>query len=452
VDSGLGIQAIGAPASATPRWNRAATGAILAVATGVALHLLLAWVYANLIVQVFSGQVIAERAFNLSGMAALAITIVACAATGAYCTARPGAGGLLFALQLTLLVVPLQALTSAGFYYARPEFSSLVGLSYVLAVAIAGWLPRVRVVPPRRSTALIVVALMVLGGVYLYGALIAGGAFQRLNFDLSKVYEVRAQFLEEALPPFGGYLVPWFGYVLNPVLFLVGVRRRSWTLMVLSLALQTLLFGATGFRAFLFLPLFIAGCAWLGGRRYLPATLMLGAGAVVVLALLLYAITDSAVIPSLAVWRLLVIPAEVHYWYYDYFATQGHDLLMLTQSVLAPLGHGAQQPIADIIGRAYVGGTESANVGLFGDAYANFGVLGCIAFAVLAALLVSVLDALGRNLPRWLAAGLVGAPALTLVNSGLLTTLGTHGLALLLVVLWLLQPRSGPRAVASASA
>jgi hypothetical protein len=439
--------AIGALAGAAPRWNRTATGAVLAVATGVALHLELAWVYSNLIVQIFSVQVIAERAFDLAGVSALAITVVACAATGAYCVARPGAGGVLFALQLTLLIVPLQALTSAGFVYARPEFSALVGLAFVLAVAIAGWVPRMRVAPPRRPTALVIVGLTLLAGVYLYGALIAGGALQRLNFDLTKVYEIRAEFMDEALPPFGGYLVPWFGYVLNPVLFLVGLRRRAWTWMALSVVLQSVLFGATGFRAFLFLPLLIAGCAWLGGRRYVPAMLMLGVGAVVTLAVIVYAITDLVAIPSLAVYRLLLIPAEIHFWYYDYFAVQGHDLLMLTQSVLSPLGRGTQLPITDTIGRAYLGGAASANVGLFADAYANFGFVGCAAFAVLLALVVSVLDALGRNLPPWFAAGMVGIPALQLVNSGLLTTMATHGFALLLLMLWLLQPRAARAAV-----
>jgi hypothetical protein len=442
--------AIGALASAVPRWSRPATGAVLTAATGAALHLALAWVYLNLIVRAFSGQVIAERAFGVPGLAALAITIVASAVTGAYCSARSGAGGLVFALQLTFLIIPLQALTSVGFYYALPEFSSVVGLAYVLAVVIAAWLPRMRVARPRRSTALIIIGLMMLAGLYLYVALIAGGGLQRLNFDLTKVYDVRAEFLEEALPPFGGYLVPWFGYVLNPALCLVGVRRRAWTWMALSVAMQALLFGSTGFRAFLFLPLLIAGCAWLGSRRYLPTMLMLGVGAVISLALLLYAITDSPLIPALGVYRLLLVPAEVHFWYYDYFATQGHDLLMLTQSVFASLGHSAQQPIAETVGRAYGGGLMSANVGLFGDAYANFGVAGCFAYAVLTALLVSALDALSRDLPRWLAAGLIGAPALQLVNSGLLTTMATHGFALLLLVLWLLQPLSRPRAVGRA--
>jgi hypothetical protein len=436
-----GTQAIDALASAPPRWNLAATGALLTAGTGVALYATLGWVYSSLMVSFFGGQLVAGRQSILSSAGAVATTVLACAVTGAYCAARPGPGALLFALQLAFVVIPLQALTSVGALYAQPAFSAGVGLAFTLAVAVAACIPRLRAAPPPRTVALMIVVLLVLAGLYLYGVLIAGGGLQRFNFDLSKAYDIRAEFLEQSQLPMVGYLVPWFGYVLNPALCLVGLRRRAWLWVIVSLALQALLFGATGYRSFLFLPLLIAGCAWLGARRHLPTLLILAVGLVIAIALALYAITDVAFIPALLVERLVMVPAEVHFWYYDYFATQGHDLLMLSQSVLSPFANAPSQPIADTIGRLYLGGLASANVGLFGDAYANFGFIGCAVYGVLTALLVSAVDGLGRNFPRWFAAGLVGAAALQLVNAGLLTTMATHGFALLLVVLWLLQPQ-----------
>jgi hypothetical protein len=442
VASSPGTQAMDALASAPPRSNRAATGALLTAGTGVALCAALGWVYSSLMVSVFGGQLVAGRASTLSTAGALATSALASAVTGAYCAARPGAGALVFALQLAFVVIPLQALTSVGAFGAQPAFSSGVGLAYVLAVAVAASIPRLRAQPPRRAVVLIFAGVMVLAGVYLYGVLIAGGGLRRLNFSLLAAYDTRFEFLAEAQPPLVGYLVPWFAYVLNPTLGLVGLRRRAWSWVIVALALQALLFAMTGYRSFLFLPLLIAGCAWLGGRRHLPTLLMLAVGLVIAIALAYYAITDDPFIPALAIDRLVMVPAEVHFWYYDYFGTQGHNLLMLTQSVLSAFAFVASEPIAQTIGHLYVGSTASANVGLFGDAYANFGFIGCAVYGVLTAVLVSALDGLGRNLPRWFVAGLVGAVALQLVNSGLPTTMATHGFALLLVVLWLLQPRS----------
>jgi hypothetical protein len=50
--------------------------------------------------------------------------------------------------------------------------------------------------------------------------------------------------------------------------------------------------------------------------------------------------------------------------------------------------------------------------------------------------LLKVVDAAGRGADPRVAAALVAMPAFLLVNSGLLTTLLTHGLALTVIVLW----------------
>ena len=137
--------------------------------------------------------------------------------------------------------------------------------------------------------------------------------------------------------------------------------------------------------------------------------------------------------------RVIIIPAEIHYWYYDFFGVNGAPALQLSQSVLAPLTDAHYgTPIAEVIGWKYMGSAASANVGLFGDAFANFGFAGCAIFALLFGLVLKAVDAAARGADPRLAAALVAMPSFELVNSGLLTTLLTHGLALTIVVLWVL--------------
>ena len=80
-------------------------------------------------------------------------------------------------------------------------------------------------------------------------------------------------------------------------------------------------------------------------------------------------------------------------------------------------------PIAEVIGWKYMGSAASANVGLFGDAFANCGFAGCAAFSVMLAIVLKVLDAAARRANARLAAALVGVPSFQFVNTGLLTTL-----------------------------
>jgi len=270
----------------------------------------------------------------------------------------------------------------------------------------------------------------------VFGSLLARGGLARLSFDLTTVYEVREEFIEH-VAPLMGYLVPWQGYVINPALMLIAFRRRSLLIGLLALALQLLLFGMTGYRAFLLLPALLAGCYVLGRRRHLVALAIGGVLALIGVALTLYAWLDEPLIPSLLVDRVLVVPAEIHFWYYDFFGVRGQAPLQLSQSLFSALSTPHYSvPIPEVIGWQYMGSAAFANVGLFGDAFANFGFAGCAIFALLFALLLKVTDAAALATDPRIAAALLGMPAFQLVNSGLLTTLLTHGLALAILVLW----------------
>ena len=436
-----------APFAGDPAWlRRVPLTVVLATLLGLALQWVTARVYAGLVVESFGG----ERMAGVTGAVAIAvsylITAVASAACALYCLTRRGASRVIVVVHLVAVIIPLQALVAAQFELARPEFAVAVGLAYLGSLVVAGLVPEVQLPrPPARVRALLLIAAVFLT-LYVLMSLLRGGGLARLSFDLSAVYEVREEFLER-LGTLMGYLVPWQGYVLNPALMLVGVRRRSVLLVLLGLGLQVLLFGMTGYRAFLLIPALLLAFYLIGRRRQLTAIALAGMLAVIGVALVLYAWLDEPLIPLLLVDRVIVVPAEIHYWYYDFFGVHGQAPLQLSQSILAPLSTAHYgTPIAEVIGWTYMGSAASANVGLFGDAYANFGFAGCAIFALLLALLLKAVDAAGRAVDPRVGAALLAMPAFQLVNSGLLTTLLTHGLALAILVLWALGPASGASA------
>ena len=58
----------------------------------------------------------------------------------------------------------------------------------------------------------------------------------------------------------------------------------------------------------------------------------------------------------LLVDRIVIVPAEIHYWYYDFFGVNGAPLLQLSQSILgflAPTHYST--PIAEVACCASVG-------------------------------------------------------------------------------------------------
>jgi hypothetical protein len=434
-----------------PRQGVRVSPALLATALlGVALQYVIARTYAGLVVDIFGGA----RAAYASGVEipiSYALTAVATAACALYCQQRTGGSRVIAVVHLVAVVIPLQALVAAHFELAQLEFAAAVSLAYLATLAFAAWMPEVQVTRPGLASR---VALVVAGTAvtaYVFGVLLTSGGAARLSFDLTAVYNVREEFLERSAP-FMGYLVPWQGYVLNPALMLIAWRRRSLLIGILALTLQLALFGMTGFRAFLMIPLLLPGLYLCGRSRQLPVLALGGMMAVVGVALALYAWLDQPLIPLLLVDRVIVVPAEIHYWYYDFFGVHGQAPLQLSQSLLAALSSAHYSaPIAEIIGWKYIGSASSANVGVFGDAFANFGFAGCAIFALLLALVFKAVDAAGRATDPRVAAALLGIPAFQLVNTGLLTTLLTHGLALAILVLWALGTPASRRTGGSAT-
>lgn len=411
----------------------------LAVFIAVLLALTLQWViariYVDLIVKVLGGEV-TTHAGGLEVPISYALTAITTTATALYCERHTGPSRVVLLLHLIAVIIPLQALVVAQFDYAQPEFAGAVAVAFLASLVLAGNTPALAV--PRsgqvgRAALIFICALLTL---YVYAALLGKSGLGRLNFDLSKVYEVREEYLE-GLAPLAGYFVPWQGLVLNPALMLAALKRRSLLLGAIALGLQAVLFGVTGFRAFLLMPGLLLGMYLVGGRKHLAALALAGMMLLVGAALALYAWLDAPVIPALLVDRIIIIPAEIHYWYYDFFGTNAHAPLQLSQSIFSGLATTHYHtPIAEVIAWKYMGVAAWANVGLFADAYANFGYTGCALFALLFALVLKTLDAASHATDARVASALIAVQAFQLVNAGLLTTLLTHGLALAIVILW----------------
>jgi hypothetical protein len=84
--------------------------------------------------------------------------------------------------------------------------------------------------------------------------------------------------------------------------------------------------------------------------------------------------------------------------------------------------------------------TRAANVNIWGDAFANFGLTGIVVFAILFGMVLWVFNSLARGRSPSMTCLMLGVPSLMLTNSALLTVMITHGLALTMLLAALLPP------------
>lgn len=273
---------------------------------------------------------------------------------------------------------------------------------------------------------------------YVYFGLIATGGLGRMNFDFSKVYDFRTQDELSALPGFG-YFVSWFGYVLNMAWLILAMRSRKYMQVLAALFLQVLFFGMTNSKAFLFVPLAIIGLSKLQMYIDTRRAFLIGSCAAIGVLLALNAVGINYGAGLLD--RIFFLPAALHDLYFDYFST--HPLALMPGGLIGGfLGSPYTKPAVSVVAQAYWGKDFSPNVGWIGDAYANFGVAGIAIFSVVLASVLKVADQLanrGSNQGDYVL--LMMGPTLALCSAGLGTVLLTHGLAIALLVLWVVGPR-----------
>lgn len=93
--------------------------------------------------------------------------------------------------------------------------------------------------------------------------------------------------------------------------------------------------------------------------------------------------------------RTFYVPAETHYFYYDFFLE--NEKLLLRQSFLRHFFTSPyEEPVSVIIGSSlkynYTGNYNNANNGLFSDAYANFGIVGVFLYPIFLAFILTMFN------------------------------------------------------------
>jgi glycosyltransferase involved in cell wall biosynthesis len=265
--------------------------------------------------------------------------------------------------------------------------------------------------------------------------------------SLDTVGETRAEYKEELTSAgrLAGYAIWWTGQVVAPLLMAYGIWARRRALAGIGVVAFILVYAVTGFRSMIFGPLLLLGLLTvirLGRWRFGAVAPTFGATVIVVTALL--GAIGWLVPVSLLVRRLVVVPGQLMAYYYDFFSQ--HDTYALSHSVLGFIfdrPYPASPPV--LIGERYFSEPGlNANGNLWADGMANFGLIGVIAASLLLALLLLVLDAAARAKPLAVVGPASGMSLWAVTNSGLLTSMLTHGIALFVALAWLL-PRRPPR-------
>jgi len=258
------------------------------------------------------------------------------------------------------------------------------------------------------------------------------------NFNLTKIYEIRSQYKEIGIS-MAFYLFTWLAYVINPISFAFYINKKRWLFAGLIVVFQIFLFSNTGEKTFLFALPFTLILMWIVSRKNPLAWIATGLSAIILLGILSYYLIGDIWISSLFTRRSLLVPAQLSFFYYDFFSKNGLTFLSQHHIFRNFINYPYHLAPPYLIGEVYFNRPEmSANNGIYGDAYMNFGFIGFVLWAFLLAIILKLIDSFSKNKKITATIAAIAMPSIFLINSAFLTSLATHGLLLSLIVLYLL--------------
>jgi hypothetical protein len=242
------------------------------------------------------------------------------------------------------------------------------------------------------------------------------------------------------------YIVSWSANVVGPLLIAIGLRRRQPALVALGPTLELVIYGISGFKSALFSGVLVAGLVILLSARPRPSAAWLAwiTTSLVIGVALFDRLDGSIVATSIFVRRVLEVPALVTSRYFEFFSN--HPTYNLAYSFLKTwFRPPSLLSPPEVIGSVYFGPSTSANGGMWADGFANFGFVGVVAFSAILGCVFWLLDMVADRADLPITGSVAGGFGVILTNTGLFTTLVTHGLGIA-IILFAVLPRSGARA------
>ncbi|NJC19049.1 MULTISPECIES: O-antigen polymerase [Butyricimonas] len=256
----------------------------------------------------------------------------------------------------------------------------------------------------------------------------------RLRLDLGSVYDLRLEARSWDLPVILTYLLPAAVTILPIFLILFWLKNKIIVVGMLTFVIL-LNFSVNGMKSILFfLVLCFIGYYFYNENkiRLLPWVFIL----ILVSALFEYKFFNTYLIAGFGVIRSLFTPSKIDYYYYDFFQT--HEFDYFRQSFLRWFGVSSpyKVDIARIIGNEYYGNIDnSANNGLFSDAYKNFGVIGIFVFPFILVYIFKLLNSCAKGLDFRLLTLPIFVCVTWFSSASFTNVLLTNGILLMMIVL-----------------
>lgn len=257
-----------------------------------------------------------------------------------------------------------------------------------------------------------------------------GAEFSLVGFE--NLYDQRESYKSET-SRLSQYAFNWLGNVVNVVIILIGIIRKNKTLVGVGLFFSVYLFSLGGHKSMLFIGGLTVVLFFL--YRMLKGKFILGmmAGITMLYGLLLSMdlfLGNTTLISSLIVRRGVLLPSQIYYHYGEFFSDNPLNYFSHSFPFSLIFDSPYSEPIPTVVGQQYFSFSETvyANCNVFGDTVGQVGLWAFPLLTIVFLMLYRLIDLVSANRRFEFVVPLLFISSITLINSGLIVSLITHGM------------------------
>lgn len=345
-----------------------------------------------------------------------------------------------FMTYVLFIIAPLTSLYGLTNWKIEPLISTITSYYLFLLIVRSKWI-KIPKIPPIKNGEKIAIRVSSAFVIFLFIWYFISGAQFNLNFN--KVYEFREQNTELSSTGLLAYLSNWTYKIFSIFFISYYLLKKNWLLVILGIIAQIIFYGFSTHKSVLF-SLFLVFGIWFWFKKSNKAYVFpLVLNFILILSLLLFIFTDYLIISSMLIRRVFYVPAYLTYQYFEFFS-ENHFIYWSNSFLSSIFDYPYDLSVPKTIGQ-YLGNNSSANNGYVSMGYAHFGYLGIFIYTILFALIIRFFDLATKKIGfLWLSLAISISPLRdALISSDLTTTLLTHGLAviILLIVLCRKNPK-----------
>ncbi len=354
-----------------------------------------------------------------------------------------------FITSILGVVIFLVMIPNATFYAFGPgshEYMLIQAFGFTVLILTTKFVnapvPRLLSLSPK----LLLFALVAIAGLY-FAALILNGNLRYFNLDPTKIYSIRSSAADN-LPGVFNYISPVVSGVIIPILTVMAAAKKRFGILMIAMFMALMLYAITAHKspvAYAIACVFFYWFATSSNRLLFffgIALCGLVALSIVDFYIFLERVQSSGeasnqLFGSILFRRALMVPAQITYFWIDFFATNPQTYWADSFITLGLLDSPYNMPAPQLIGQEYFERDDmSANVGWIPSGYANAGLVGVALYSVLIGIFLTFLRTISTKLgERFTLAASMPILTVILISSDFVTALMTHGLIAFVLIL-----------------